>query len=250
MTKQKLMLGGIVFSVVIIAFIVFSLVTSQSNTIPEVSQSQFMQVPENLRDFRYCEVIPIFRSGLTIHVEVYNTIGLNGCPTDLWNELDEQAIVDAYGALSVITNGPRYWVMNELSASGASANGKVVDFGGIEMVLAAIIETRLWEGTVGEDNLYTENEVQRETTFIYWADNEVYELVSPEGEIYRMQSYSQIVDPTLTIDDLENLNDRLELPDGWNYQVRILTEDSELTANGIAYVINDNLANSYQKIDP
>ncbi len=117
------------------------------------------------------------------------------------------------------------------------------------MRLAAKIETKVWEGTVG-DALYTDNEVQRTTTFTYHADNMVYELTSPSGEVYRMQSYSQLVDPTLTIDDLETLGERLELPEGWRYQARVLSEDSKLTADGLAYVIADDLLNSYQKVAP
>ena len=31
-------------------------------------------------------------------------------------------------------------------------------------------------------------------------------------------------------------------------EARVLTEDSELEADGLAYVINDDLGNSYQKI--
>jgi len=63
-----------------------------------------------------------------------------------------------------------------------------------------------------------------------------------------MQSYSQIVDPNLTIDSLERLDEQLELPEGWRYEARRLTNDSVLKADGLAYVINDNLLNSYQKV--
>jgi hypothetical protein len=35
---------------------------------------------------------------------------------------------------------------------------------------------------------------------------------------------------------------------GWSYKARILKQNSALVANGIAYVINDELGNSYQKI--
>jgi len=91
-------------------------------------------------------------------------------------------------------------------------------------------------------------EVQRTTTYVYKAGNRVYQLTSPDGEVYRMQSYTQIYDPKLTITDLDTLAERLTLPDGWRYESRLLTEDSELKADGLAYVINDDLGNSYQKI--
>ncbi|MEM7134390.1 MAG: hypothetical protein AAF702_49425 [Chloroflexota bacterium] len=208
-----------------------------------------MTPPDDIRDYRYCEIIPVFRSGVTFNVEVYNTIGLNECPADPWDALDTEAMAESYDAAEVKLNGPRYWVINKVVGEGKTAAGKTVDFNGIEMNLAAIIETKLWEGTVG-GKLYTENEVQRSTTYTYNARATVYELISPAGEVYRMQSYSQIIDPTLTIDDLETLGERLELPEGWRYQARVLTEDSKLIADGLAYVIADDLLNSYQKVAP
>ncbi|MEZ4657407.1 MAG: hypothetical protein R2911_07530 [Caldilineaceae bacterium] len=109
-------------------------------------------------------------------------------------------------------------MLNQLTARGDTATGKTVDFGGIEMGLPAVLETKVWVGTVG-DAFYAPNEVQRTTTFSYRAGNRVYELITPEGDVYRMQSYAQIVDPTLTIADLETLGERLALPEGWRYQV-------------------------------
>ncbi|MFN8441171.1 MAG: hypothetical protein U0175_10400 [Caldilineaceae bacterium] len=219
------------------------------STIPATAATQSSPLPSDLRDYRYCEIIPVFRNGLTFHVEVYNTLGSNACPADLWAKLDSEALKQQYGAVAVKLNGPRYWVLNSIVGGGATATGKVVDFGGIEMTQRAVLETKIWQGTVG-DKFYTPNHVQRTTTFLYRKGNMVYELTSPEGDVYRMQSYAQIADPSLTIDDLETLGDRLDLPDGWAYQAHVLTEDSELVANGLAYVINDNLYNSYQRVSP
>lgn len=44
-------------------------------SIPAVTQSQSYPPPADLRDFRYCEIIPVFQTRLTFNVEVYNTIG-------------------------------------------------------------------------------------------------------------------------------------------------------------------------------
>jgi len=212
-TKYRWVIG-----LVALVAVVFSagcnavLTESTEQTIPEITQTQFLRPPDDIRDYRYCEIIPVFRSGTTLTVEVYNTIGLNECPADQWEALNADELAEAYGATSVKINGPRYWVINEIAGGGATAEGKIADFGGIEMKKAAVIETKLSEGTVG-DSFYTDNEVQRTTTFTYYAGAMVYELTSPEGEIYRTQSYSQIIDPTLTIANLETLGDRLELPE-------------------------------------
>lgn len=210
-TRSRWLIGLI--ALVIVVFVAGCnavLTESTEQTVPEVTQTQFLTPPDDNRDFRYCEIIPVFRRGATFHVEVYNTHGLNDCPADLWNELEEETMAEAYDAAAVKINGPRYFVHNKISGGGETAKGKIADFGGIEMKLVAKIETKVWEGTVG-DTLYTDNEVQRTTTYLYKAGNMVYELTSPDGDVYRMQSYSQIVDPTLTIDDLGTLGERLEL---------------------------------------
>ena len=62
-----------------------------------------------------------------------------------------------------------------------------------------------------------------------------------------MQSYAQIVDPDLTIEDLSTLGDRLSPPEGWTYGIRTLEEDFLLDSAGLAYVINDDYDNSYQR---
>ena len=63
-----------------------------------------------------------------------------------------------------------------------------------------------------------------------------------------MQSYTTMVDPSLTIDKLENLGEVLDLPEGWSFESEVLEEDLELTSFGDAMVIQDELENSYQKM--
>lgn len=215
--------------------------------VPEVPRTQFLTPPADIRDYRYCEIIPVFRRGLTLHIEVYNTFGLNEGPAELWQNIRSRKLAEALGAKRVIKNGPRYWVMNELVGNGETAEGKTADFGGIEMILRGKVEVKVWQAAVGT-NIYTENEIKRDTVWVYHTNNEVYELISPEGDVYRMQSYAQIVDKQLTIDDLATLGQRLNLPDGWRYQTRVLTGESKLVADGLAIVINDELGNSYQKL--
>lgn len=218
-----------------------------SERIPAVEKSQFIDHGEDWRNLRYAEIIPVFRKGAKIYIEVYNTVGSNELPQDLWEKLNPEVMAQEYNAQKVILNGPRYWVINQLEAHGETKSGKVANFGGIEMTLRATLQPNIFSGTVGS-KLYEENQVQRETTYHFWKDNMVYELTSPSGEVYRMQSYAQIKDPTLTIEKLEHLGQSLSLPEGWTYQARILEQNSTMVADGLAYVINDNLGNSYQKV--
>jgi haloalkane dehalogenase len=214
--------------------------------IPAVTQSQFMPLPEDLRDFRYCEVLAVSLDGMTATVDVYNTMGHNDCPADQWVALDAAAIAERYELAMAKLNGPRYWVIDGIQGRGDSLTGDVVEFDGMEMHWVARIEMMVTAAAT--QSPYTSSEVQRDTTYVYNAGSTVYELISPEGDVYRMQSYSQIVDPTLTIADLDILEERLVLPEGWRYEARVLPEASELIANGLAVVIQDELQNSYQKV--
>jgi hypothetical protein len=64
-----------------------------------------------------------------------------------------------------------------------------------------------------------------------------------------MQSYAQIIDPTQTIDKLENLGSVLKLPTGWTFESKVLDAPLDVpTTNGIAYVVQDELQNTYQRI--
>lgn len=201
---------------------------------------------KSLRDARYCEIIPVTREKNVNKAEIYNTIGLNNCPPEKWNAITEDAVNKAYGSNQAKLNGPRFWVLDELSGEGNTTGGASYVFNGIEMAKRAGIETKLREATVG-GKFYEPNTVHRETVWHYHAGTKVYELTAPDGAIYTMQSYSQIKDKTLTIGELDHLGSKLQLPEGWQYSVRTLTSPLALKAEGTAYVINDDLYDSYQR---
>ncbi len=201
---------------------------------------------QNLRDVRYCEVLPFVRERLTVKAGVYNTLGLNDCPADLWDALTEDDVNEAYGSMSAKLNGPRHMVFDASVASGASADGDIFDFGGIEMKRRATVEMSLFGDRPGSEP-YAPTEVERQTIFTFDAGKPVFELTSADGEVYIMQSYAQIVDPTLDYSDLATLGARLSLPEGWSFSTRVLDEEIRLDSGGLAFVIQDDLLNSYQR---
>jgi hypothetical protein len=200
----------------------------------------------NLRNQRYCEVLIGKRDWLKLEVRVFNTQGLNLCPEAQWKALTKESIAKSYDASFVLLNGPRYWMMDEIQASGNTVNDVKKMFGGIGMNLRATVKLSLLKQLMGSKN-YTANEVARTTNFIYRAGSTIYELTSPVDEVYVMQSYAQIVNPNLNMKDLPVLSEQLKLPAGWTYRSRVLDQDLSLVANGIAYVLQDNLSNSYQR---
>jgi len=215
--------------------------------VPSVKATQSLPTPADMNDVRYCEVIPVFRDGVSFNVEVYNTITLNDCPAVLWSQLKSDDLSQQLDAIQVKLNGPRYWVMNRAEGGGDTVSGKVVDFGGIQMRQLATLNLKLWQINTG-DKPYEEMTVQRSTVFVYSKGTTVYELINPKGDVYLMQSYAQIVDPNMNLQKLDQLGVRLKLPKGWSYRTRVLSQELRLKANGKAHIIQDDFQNTYQKV--
>jgi len=198
----------------------------------------------HMRDARYGEILVVKGGLFSLTADVYNTIGLNDCPEAQWKALDPAVIKKMFSARAVILNGPRHFLMD----SNAIQNpGPVASFGPLQARLLATLPLSLPMLLRGKSKPYTDNKISRTTRYVFKGGRPVYELVSPKGVVYVMQSYALIVDPHLTMAQLPTLGSRLKLPKGWQYRVRVPAEDLVLAVNGTAYVLQDELENSYQR---
>ncbi len=115
------------------------------------------------------------------------------------------------------------------------------------MVLGATV--LLAEGFEFGENSYQVNTVSRDTVWQYRAGREVYELTNPDGQRFRMQSFTRAIGTDQLLGELASLGSHLNLPEGWSFATRRLTEDLELpTVAGIAEVITDDFGNTYQRV--
>lgn len=228
--------------------LLISLLLTTESVVAQSTDTQpvYQKSISNLRNQRYCEVLLGKRDWLKLELKVFNTQGLNLCPEAQWKDLSKESIGKTFDASFVFLNGPRYWTMDEIQAAGSTVNTVKESFGGIEMNLRATVRLSLLKQLFGSKN-FTPNEIARTTNFIYKTGSAVYELTSPAGDVYVMQSYSQIINPALSMKDLPILGEQLKLPTGWTYRSRVLDQDLSLVANGLAYVLQDNLSNSYQR---
>jgi hypothetical protein len=192
---------------------------------------------------RYGEVLLVTPGEAGPQATVYNTFPLNDCPADLWSALDAQAIATENGAATVLLNGPRYWLMNAIEKTPQGP--KIIkNFGGLDMQLQATVLL-----TAMNPAPYTANQVNRHTVFTFDAGQEVYELQDAAFRRWVMQTWSQIVDPNLSRADLPGLGERLNLPDGWKYQSRVLESPLRIdTTTHAAQVLQDDLTNSYSLV--
>ena len=105
-------------------------------------------VPSELRDVRYCEVIPSVSDGTTMTTYVYNTLGLNFCPPDLWRALTEDQVNQEFGSQQAKLNGRRHWVLDSIQGSGSSTTGQTFNFGGIDASLRGTLSAPADQPTV------------------------------------------------------------------------------------------------------
>lgn len=195
-----------------------------------------------LRGGRYCEIMIVRRNAGKNHAELWSTQGISVCPDDCRAVFDTGDIKSETGAQRVVVNGPKIW----LPSSPAPTPPKEArrSFGGIEVGLLVTFEV-----TRGDGDPFKERVAPRTTTNTFNSGEEVYELISPDGIVYVMQSMSLSEEPGLTMADLATLGSRMQLPRGWNYRARILEADLSLapSQDGEVVVLQDRLKNTYQR---
>lgn len=203
--------------------------------------------PQVWRDARYCELLPLSVSLSGLKAQVFNTIGYGDCPAAQWKGIEEMSLRKQFGALTVILNGPRHFLMDRIIPKGATAQGEVITLNGITFESRAEVSLSLFELL---DRPFSEHTIDRETVYVFDAGKPTFRLTTPAGAVYVMQSYAQFVDPSLTYETLPALASKLKLPEGWTYSVVTPTEELLLKAEGKAIVVQDNLKNTYQKMVP
>ena len=195
-----------------------------------------------MRNVRYGEVILVAAKDDSLTAEVFGTQMLNDCPAELWDTLSAEEIKANEGALFVKLNGPRHWCLDGLGTKTAVVDPVMRDFNGLSMRRLATID--LSTGLGGAP--YEEKFVNRGAVFFFDAGAKVWELVNPEGKAYVMQALCIGVDPTISIDTLDSLGDKLSLPNGWTYRTRILEEELVVdTSDHDATVLQDVFENTY-----
>lgn len=195
-----------------------------------------------MRGVRYGEVLAVHARGDKLFAEVWGTQLLHDCPADWWNTLNAGELAEELGALMVKLNGPRYWTLDGFGTKVDVVEPVIRELRGMPM--RRIAEVELGDNPAAVP--YTERHVNRGAVFFFDAGRTVHELVDPRGRAFVMQAYCIGVDPTITVESLDGLGERLSLPEGWSFRVRILTEELVVdTTTHAATVVQDELENTY-----
>jgi hypothetical protein len=198
-------------------------------------------VPD-MRGVRYGEVLAVYLRENGLEAEVFGTQLINDCPQELWDTLNAETVAAEMGAIMAKLNGPRYWTLDGFGTKLQPMEPIMRDFNGIMMRRIAVVEL----GPEPKMGPYNEMKVNRQVIFFFDAGQTVHELVNPAGEAYVMQALCIGVDPTMSVESLDTLGERLSMPEGWSYRSRVLTEDLIIdTTTSLATVLQDEFENSY-----
>lgn len=196
----------------------------------------------HMRNVRYGEVLLVSHKDDALLAEVYGTQMLNDCPAELWDTLNAEEIAKHEGVLFAKLNGPRHWCLDGLGAKAAVVDPVMKDFNGLTMRRLATIDLSVGFSPAP----YQERFVNRGAIFFFDKGSKVWELVNPDGKAYVMQALCVGVDPTISLDTLDDLGSKLSLPEGWSYRSRILEEELVVdTTDHDATVVQDEFENTY-----
>jgi len=207
------------------------------------------------RGERYCGFYNlVYRFPFYLTAHVYNTGAINGCPASCYDKLDRDTFHKLAGevlnetVLLTFFNGPRYWTMDTVRTT--EIHDDIRRFDCLDARLVAKIPC-------GFSDLYQWVQpyrvrlINRKTVYFFNAGKPTFRITNPEGDVFIMQSYTTMVWEELSLDNLADIwtLGKLELPEGWRYDVVVPEQHYALgTEDGNAYVIQDNLKNTYQKM--
>jgi hypothetical protein len=183
--------------------------------------------------------------------------------------LTEQAILDSYnatypagnpyglpsGANDIILDWPRNWMYNQgFSAPTGATESLVFDVPYPNVPGAPTTTFGFAAFNANATGLaYIPSNVVRNATWTYYANNQIFQLLDPSGNLYVMQSCARFVDPNLIYENLQNvayMASELDLPAGWSYSVAQLLQQFDNNSEGNAILVQDALGNSYMQVDP
>jgi hypothetical protein len=173
-----------------------------------------LQTIDAARNMRFCEILVVKIGG----VEVYNTTGVSDCPEQLWTALDTEKLKKQEDALKVEKNGPHFWMMDTETV----LFGEKKSFGGIEARWVATLPLLTALEAATGSKPYTVFKPKKTQKMVYAKGKPVYELIDPEGRVFVLQAR----EARFPIESLAKLGEQFkELPKGWQFRARTLTED-------------------------
>jgi hypothetical protein len=92
---------------------------------------------------------------------------------------------------------------------------------------------------------YTPLQSHRKSSMTFKKGQPVVILDDPQGTLWVMQAFGQLVNKTLTYDTLKGLGSKLKPAPGWKFRVAVLDKDLTIsTPKGCNWIVQDELQNT------
>lgn len=203
-------------------------------------------VKENARGTVWCEIIPMVGTQPNAVMHIYTSTAVDDCTEERSAKLDMEKLAAELNVPKVVMNPGRYWAFDKMTAFTA---GETVNFNGIKAQWGATMTPQSVSNIVGSKP-FNVGKIARDTEWLYHKGKPAYLLRTPEGKVWVLQVFTKAKDKTLSLETLDQLGGKLELPAGWKFEVKVLDRDLSLqprrVADGEAYIMRDNLGNTYQ----
>ena len=202
-------------------------------------------VKENARGTVWCEVIPMVGTPPNAVMHIYTSTFADNCTEARSAALDLTKVAAELGVPKVVMNPGRYWTFDRVTIYTA---GELVDFHGIKAHWGATMTPQDAAAIIGAKP-YAVGKIKRDTEWFYMKGKPAYLLRTPEGKVWVLQVFTKAKDPTLSMETLDQLGAKLQLPEGWKFEIKVLDKDLSLQPRRVpdteAYIMRDNLGNTY-----
>jgi hypothetical protein len=201
-------------------------------------------VKENARGTVWCEIVPMVGTPPNAVMHIYTSTAVDNCTEERSARLDMEKLAAELKVPKVVMNPGRYWVFDRVTAFTA---GETVDFNGIKAQWGATMTPQDVQSIMGSKP-FGVSRIKRDTEWFYMKGKPAYMLRTPEGKVWVLQVYTKAKDPTLSMETLDQLGKKIQLPEGWKFEIKVLDKDLSLQprrADGEAYIMRDNLGNTY-----
>jgi hypothetical protein len=202
-------------------------------------------VLDNARGSVWCELVPMVGTPPNLTAHIYTSTSVDHCDEKRAAAVDPVKLAADLGVPKVAVNPGRYWVMDKVTLFAA---GETVALQGIKVKWGATM-TPEDVTTILSGKPWGIGRIKRDTEWLYRKGKPVWLLHAPENKVWVLQVFTKAKDPSLSMETLDTLGGKLQLPPGWRFERKVLAEDLSLQprrADGYAYIMRDNLGNTYQ----
>lgn len=169
-------------------------------------------------------------------------------PQELVKALDFAELAKEYGAINVLLNGPKRWMLDWFEVDV----GKARTFQGIEAPWVAQLNLRTPD-RLGGTAPYQQVTIARKSSCGWNAGSKVVLMDDADGNTWVMKGFEEGLEPKHTYEEFLSQGASLfkELPAGWKVRLQVLEKDLvETPETGVATLVTDEFFNVYDKTGP